>query len=359
MTGEVQEPPPLKRTRSRRSTQSGVKLEDVARLAKVSTATASRVINSPGSVTEKTRLRVEKAIAELGWIPHGAAQALASLRTRTVGALIPTLGHQTIAMMLESLQQTLGAAGYTLLLGRPDAAQERTVDQATKMVQNGIECLVVMGEDHPPELFAMLEQRRIFHVIVYTTGAFGHTNCIGIDNYGEMSKMVRYLLDLGHTSFGVIAANFSHNDRIRLRINAIRDTLAQEGIAVRPQHFKVVPQWTIGCGRDGMRSIIEQQVRPTAVICTNDYLASGAVIEASSAGLFVPDDISVSGFDDIELASHIEPPLTTIHVPTGELGKTIADYVIHVLDGGEASLPIRVEAELVVRASTAPPRGGK
>lgn len=359
MTGEVQETPPSKRTRSRRSAQSAVKLEDVARLAKVSTATASRVINSPGSVTEKTRQRVEKAIAELGWIPHGAAQALASLRTRTVGALIPTLGHQTIAMMLESLQQSLGAAGYTLLLGRPDAAQERTVDQATKMVQNGVECLVVMGEDHPPELFAMLEQRRIFHVIVYTTGGFGRTNCIGIDNYGEMTKMVRYLLGLGHTSFGVIAANFSHNDRIRLRINAIRDTLAQEGLAVRPQHFKVVPQWTITCGRDGMRSIIEQPIRPTAVICTNDYLASGAVIEARSEGLCVPDDISVSGFDDIELASHIEPPLTTIHVPTEELGRTIADYVIHVLDGGEASLPIRVEAELVVRASTAPPRAGQ
>jgi LacI family transcriptional regulator len=348
--------PTLKKSRSRRSVQSAVKLEDVARLARVSTATASRVINSPGSVTEKTRQRVEKAIAELGWIPHGAAQALASLRTRTVGALIPTLGHQTIATMLESLQQSLGAAGYTLLLGRPDASQDRTIDQASKMIQNGVECLVLMGEDHPAELFAMLEQRRIFHVIVYTTGGFGRTNCIGIDNYSEMSKMVRYLVELGHRSFGVIAANHTHNDRIRLRINAIRDTLAEEGIAVRPQHFQVVPQWTIGCGRDGMRKLIAEDIRPTAVICTNDYLASGAVIEAKAAGLSVPGDISVSGFDDIELASHIEPPLTTVHVPAVEMGRTIADYVIRVLDGGEATLPIRLDAQLVVRASTAPPR---
>ncbi|SDX05809.1 transcriptional regulator, LacI family [Roseicitreum antarcticum] len=350
------ESPAPKRPRSRRAFQSSVKLEDVARLAEVSTATASRVINSPNAVTEKTRARVEKAIAELGWIPHGAAQALASLRTRTVGALIPTLGHQTIATMLESLQKSLGDAGYTLLLGRPDASRDRTIVQVSKMIQNGVECLVLMGEDHPPELFEMLEQRSIFHVIAYTTGAGERTNCIGIDNYDEMSKMVKYLLDLGHQSFGVIAANFDHNDRIRLRINAIRDTLAREGIAVRPQHFRVVPQWTIACGREGMRAILEQDARPTAVVCTNDYLASGALIEARARGLCVPDDISVSGFDDNELASHIDPPLTTVHVPAARMGKTIADYVISALDGGEAALPIRLDAQLIIRKSTAAPK---
>ena len=357
MTEDVLEPASPKKSRTRRSSPAAVKLEDVARLAKVSTATASRVINSPSSVTEKTRQRVEKAIAELGWIPHGAAQALASLRTRTIGALIPTLGHQTIAMMLESLQQSLGTAGYTLLLGRPDtAARERTVDQAAKMIQNGVECLVVMGEDHPPELFAMLEQRRIFHVIVYTVGAFGRTNCIGIDNFAEMSKMVRYLLKLGHQSFGVIAADYTYNDRIRLRINGISETLAGEGIAVRPQHFKVVPQWTIGCGREGMRAILAEPMRPTAVICTNDYLASGAVIEATASGVSVPKEISVSGFDDIELASHIVPPLTTIHVPTQDMGRSIADYIIRSLDGEDIVLPVKLDSELIIRASTAAPR---
>lgn len=348
--------PAPRRPRSRRAFSSSVKLEDVARLAQVSTATASRVINSPDAVTEKTRARVEKAIAELGWIPHGAAQALASLRTKTVGALIPTIGHQTIATMLESLQRSLGDAGYTLLLGRPDASRDRTVVQVSKMIQSGVECLVLMGEDHPAELFAMLEQRQIFHVIAYTTGTGHRTNCIGIDNYDEMSKMVRYLLDLGHRSFGVIAANFDHNDRIRLRINAIRDILASEGIAVRPQHFQVMPQWTITCGREGMRSIIDQDQRPTAVICTNDYLASGALIEARAAGLSVPEDISVTGFDDNELASHIEPPLTTVHVPAAELGKTIAEYVISALEGEVGNLPIRLEAQLIVRESASRPK---
>lgn len=347
---------PSRRSRTRRSNPSLVKLEDVARHAGVSTATASRVINSPQSVTEKTRLKVERAIEELGWIPHGAAQALASLRTRTVGALIPTLGHQTIAAMLESLQEELGGAGYTLLLGRPDQSRERTIEQAAKMIQNGVECLILMGEDHPPEVFAMLEQRKVFHVIVYTKGGFGRTNCIGFDNFGAMAGIVTHLLDLGHRSFGVITRVFDQNDRIRLRIMAIRETLAMAGLAVRPPHFRIVSHWTISGGREGMRAILGHEVRPTAIICTNDYLASGALIEAKAAGVTVPGDVSITGFDDVELAAHMVPPLTTVHVPAAEMGKTIGSYVIASLEGEKPALPPPLQAHLVIRGSTAPPR---
>ena len=346
-----------KKARARRSESSHVKLEDVARLAGVSTATASRVINSPQRVMGKTRERVEKAIEQLDWIPHGAAQALASLKSNTVGALIPTLGHQTIATMLEALQQHLGAAGYTLLLGCLDNSRERTIEQAAKMIRHGAECLVIMGEDHPSELFAMLRQRKIFHVIAYTTGGmFGNANCIGFDNYAEMAKVVRHLLELGHTSFGVIARTFDHNDRVRHRINAVRDVLAEAGLAVRPQHFTILPEWTIACGRQGMRAILAESDWPTAIICTNDYLACGAVIEAEASGLAIPRDMSITGFDDIELASHITPPLTTIHVPAAEMGQVIADYVVRSLEHGDAAPAPPIEGSLLVRGSTGEPR---
>jgi LacI family transcriptional regulator len=317
------------------------------------------VINSPHFVTERTRERVEAAIAELGWIPHGAAQALATLRTRTIGALVPTLGHQTIAAMLESLQQHLGRLGYTLLLGRLDESEERTSEQVAKMIRHGVDCVVLMGEDHPPGLYAMLEQRKIFYVIAYTTGGLGHANCIGLDNYGEMARMVGHLLDLGHTSFGLIARTFDRNDRTRHRVNAVRDTLAAAGLAVRPQHFRVVPEWTIGCGREGMKAILNETLHPTAVVCTNDYLACGALIEANASGVAVPDEISVTGFDDLELALHMDPPLTTIHVPAAEMGEAIADYVVKSLESGTCPLPPPVEARLIVRRSTAPPAAGR
>ncbi len=347
-----------KRSRERRGMAGSVKLADVARLANVSTATASRVINTPGAVKEQTRVRVEKAILELGWIPHGPAQALASLRSRTVGALIPTLGHQAIATMLESLQRTLGEAGYTLVLGRPDESDERTVQQAQKMIQNGVECLILMGEDQPPELYSVLKRRKIFNVIIYTTGAFGHANCIGFDNYGEMVRITEHLLDMGHTRFGVISRHFDRNDRIRLRVNAVRDTLALHGLAVRPKHLQTVDTWQITSGREGMRAILADGAPPTAVICTNDYLATGALIEARASGLRVPDDISITGFDDVELAAHMDPPLTTMRVPSRAMGETVAHYVVDSIEHGGADLPAPLPAELMVRGSTAPPKAG-
>ncbi len=341
--------------RSRGGSGAAVKLEDVARLAGVSIATASRVINNPSTVSPKTRSQVEDAIGKLGWIPHGAAKALASMRTRTVGALIPTLGHQSIAEMLGALQRQLSASGYTLILGRPEVDADAAIDQAAKMVQSGIEGLILMGEDHPPGLFEMLRRRNMFYVIIYTTGSGAHDNCIGFDNRASMAELVRYLLGLGHTSFGVIARDYERNDRIRHRVNAIRETLAEEGLAIRPKHFKVVPDWSIEYGREGMRAILQEDEMPTAVICTNDYLAFGATVEARSQGFRVPDQISVTGFDDIELAAHSEPPLTTVAVPAAETGAAIADFVIRVLEEGDLTLPPPMQTRLVIRGSTAPP----
>jgi LacI family transcriptional regulator len=332
-----------------------VKLEDVARAAQVSIATASRVLNSPSAVSARTRDRVHAAIKELGWIPHGAATALATLRTRTVGALIPTLGHQTIAAMLETLQNTLGAKGFTLLLGRPDEHADRTIAQASKMIQQGIECMIVMGEDQPTELFKLLDQHGIFTVIAYTSGRYGRTNCIGIDNFDEMSKLTRHLLNLGHMHFAIITRPYEGNDRIRQRIEGISYTLATEGIAVRPQNLVLVPDWMIGSGRVGMTHLLDLPICPTAVICANDYLAAGAIIEAKKAGLDVPRDVSIVGFDDVDLAKHMDPPLTTIHVPAQKIGAEIGRYIIDFLESGQIRHPGRLDAELVIRGSTGSP----
>jgi len=345
-----------KQRRARKPFDGSVKLADVARHAGVSTATASRAINTPHLVSAEARERVEGAIRALNWIPHGAAKALASLRTRTIGVLIPTFGHQTIAAMIEALQHELALADYTLLMGWPDPTLETALKQAFNMIERGVDCLILMGEDQPEALMELLEKRNIFHVIAYTSGRQGRKNCIGFDNFLEMSKLTEHLLSLGHRNFGLITRGYAKNDRIRQRIEGVNYTLAREGIAIRPQHFIEVSHWLIGSGRDGMQRLMAQPPVPTAVICANDYLAAGAVLEATAAGLRVPDDVSVVGFDDVELAGQLDPPLTTIRVPAQRLGRTIARYILDRLEKGEAELPPRLEAELVIRGSTAPPR---
>jgi LacI family transcriptional regulator len=154
----------------------------------------------------------------------------------------------------------------------------------------------------------------------------------------------------------MIAHKTQHNDRIEQRIEGTRDTLAQAGIAIRPHHFVQVDSRHIASGRDGMRQIhADGKLRPTALICTNDYIATGAMIEARVLNLVIPQDLSIVGFDDIDMSAHLDPPLTTIRIPSRKMGDEIATYIIRLLGDGKAEPPSPLDAELIIRSSTAPP----
>jgi LacI family transcriptional regulator len=352
-------PPPAggtQRRRARKTNAATVKLDDVARVAGVSTASVSRALNTPELVSQTLRERVMKAVRELNWVPNGPAKALASLRTRTVGALIPTLGHQNFALLVDTLQRELGKARYTLFIGCVDNSAELRIQQGFKMVEQGVEFLVLVGEAQPQELYDMLDSRNVAHVITYTNAKKTQRPCIGFDNYDAAFRITDHLLALGHLNFAMIAPPDQMNDRIQQRIAGARDRLAQAGIAIRPQHFTRADSRAIEGGRTGMRTILAAEgSRPTALICANDYLASGALIEARARGISVPGDLSVVGFDDTEMSAHLDPPLTTIRVPSREMGEEIARHILRVLDDGVNKLPPPLEAKLVIRGSTAPP----
>ena len=346
----------LRSRRPRRANGASVKLEDVARLAGVSTASVSRALNTPDLVSAALRDRIAKAAQDLKWVPNGVAKALASLRTRTIGVMIPTLSHQNFATLIEALQQDLAAARYTLVLCCMAASDELRLQQARKLVEQGIECLVLVGEAHPEALFDLLGSQNIPYVITYTSGRDAGHVCIGFDNYAAAAKLTDHLLKLGHHDFGMVVHAVDGNDRIQQRIAGVQDTLAQAGIAVRPQHFVRVNSRHIASGREGMRKILSgDQRRPTALICTNDYIATGAMIEAKELGLQIPGELSIVGFDDTDMSAHLVPPLTTIRVPSRLMGEEIAKYVIAYLETGSAAPPPALSAELIVRSSTAPP----
>jgi LacI family transcriptional regulator len=347
----------LRSRRPRRANGATVKLEDVARLAGVSTASVSRALNTPNLVSAELRDRIAKAAQDLKWVPNGIAKALASLRTRTIGVMIPTLSHQNFATLIETLQQDLAAAHYTLVLCCMAASDELRLQQARKLVEQGVECLVLVGEAHPAALFDLLRSQNVPYVITYTSGRDPRHICIGFDNYAASVSLTEHLLKLGHHDFGMVVHQTDGNDRIQQRIAGVQDTLAKAGIAVRPQHFVRVNSRHIASGREGMRKILsDDRLRPTALICTNDYIATGAMIEAKKLGLQIPDELSIVGFDDTDMSAHLSPPLTTIRVPSRLMGEEIAKYIIAHLETGSAEHPAALSAELIVRSSTAPPR---
>jgi LacI family transcriptional regulator len=347
---------PAMRRRPRRSGNAPVRLEDVARLAGVSTASVSRALNVPDLVSTALRDRILLAAQELKWVPNGAAKALASLRTRTVGVMIPTLSHQNFAALTEALQHGLAAAQYTLILCCIDATEELRVQQARTLIERGVECLVLVGEAHPDRLFELLRSQNVPYVITYTTGRDPRHTCIGFDNYTASSRLTEHLLELGHRAFGMVAHESHGNDRIQQRIAAVLDTLARSGVAIRPQHLVRVNSRHIASGREGMRKIVlDDGMRPTALVCTSDYIAAGAMIEAKELGLVIPADLSIVGFDDTDMSAHLDPPLTTVRVPSRRMGEEISKYIVGFLEHGAVNVPPPIEAELIIRGSTAVP----
>jgi LacI family transcriptional regulator len=339
-----------------------VKLSDVAALAGVSPATASRVLNRPERVGQEMRERVlnrpervgqemrervQAAAATLGYVPDAAARALASRRSRTIGAVVPTLNNPIFATGVQGLESRLNDRGYTLVVASSDY----------RLLERGIEGLMLMGTEHHPSLYALMKTRGVPHVNSWVDEGDAEHPCIGFDNAEAAARLTNYLLDLGHRRFAMIAGIAKGNDRAAARVDGVRAALGSRGLRLEAGRLIETP-YGVREARDGLRSVLagDAATRPTAVICGNDLLAFGAIFEAATMELEVPGDLSVTGFDDTEFSSHIPPGLTTMHVPSAEMGELAANYLVNRIEDQPARHRTRVEVRLVVRGSTAPPR---
>jgi len=330
------------------------KLADVARLARVSTATVSRALTHPAKVKPATAARIRQAVQALGYVTHGAARALASRRTHTIGAVIPTLDNAIFANTAHALQKALDDAGFTLLLACHEFDSEVEARVTRTLVERGVDGLVLLGATHHPSVLRMLDTQQIPYVLTWALDSSGRHPCVGFDNRAAAIRIARHLLELGHREFAMISGITAGNERAAERLEGVRGALAGQGISLPPARVIEKP-YTFSAGREGLREILRGSPRPTAVICGNDVLAIGALAECQSAGLAVPRDLSVTGFDDLEIATVVTPPLTTVHFPTAELGSYAAQHLLSRLAGKPFELRTELPVELMVRASTAAP----
>ena len=171
-----------------------------------------------------------------------------------------------------------------------------------------------------------------------------------------MARLANYLLDLGHCEVAMIAGITLNNERARERLDGVREALAMRGIEL-PAERVVQKPFTLSAGRDGLRAVFGGHTAPTAVVCGNDVLAIGAMAECNARGLAVPQQVSITGFDDMEIAALISPGLTTVHFPTTELGVYAANHLLSRLAGKNVEFRCELPVELVVRGTTAPPPG--
>lgn len=334
------------------TSKSKPSIKDVARLAGVSTATVSRSLNEPRKVNRATLESVREAVDRLGYTPHFGGRALASNRSNTIGALIPTMDNAIFARGLQALQETLAEAGVTLLIATSGYDPEREFEQIQKLLSRGVDGLMLIGTARPEKTYALLAQQQVPVVIAWSYDADSDHLCVGFDNCAAARALAEAVLDQGHHHIAMIAGISRGNDRAAERIRGVRQALAARDLELAPDRLIEAP-YTLEDAASAMAALLDEGAAPTAVIGGNDVLAAGALIEARRRGIAVPGDLSIVGFDDIDLARVTEPPLTTMQVPHHRMGKTAADLLLAVGGGATDLANVRLEPELIRRGSLA------
>lgn len=326
------------------------KLEDVAKAAGVSTATVSRCLNTPDRVVEKTRARVMKAVEALGYTPNFGARAMAAKRSFTIGAIIPTMENAIFARGLQAFQETLHGRGYTLLVSSSAYQSDIEREQIRTLVARGADGLLLIGHDRDPAIYDYLENQNVPALVAWAYDAECSQPSVGFDNRASMLALAQQVLAHGHQHIGVISGITEGNDRARQRVQGIEDAFRAQQLDVDGLDI-IEASYGIENGASAFNTLMASKVPPTAVICGNDVLAVGALQRARELGLDVPTDVSITGFDDIELATVVTPQLTTVQVPHREMGRKAALGLIDLVEKRGAGKSIRLETTVKIRDS--------
>ncbi|MDG2198928.1 MAG: LacI family DNA-binding transcriptional regulator [SAR324 cluster bacterium] len=318
--------------KSNNSLEKLATLADVAEQAQVSTATVSRCLNSPERVNPNTRERVFKAIDALSYTPNFGARAMAARRTQTVGAVIPTIENSIFARGIQAFQEELSNHGFTLLVASSSYKQAREEEQIKNLIARGAEGLLLIGYDRNPVIYEFLRNRKIPVLVTWAFDPSESRPAIGFNNVEAMSNLTKKIIELGHRQIGFITASLQNNDRARNRFKGIQEAMKKADLPEKNLQL-VQTSYSIENGSKAFEKIMGGKQRPTVVIGGNDVLAVGALRKAIEMGFRIPDDVSVTGFDDIELAQVVDPPLTTVHVPHRRMGTRAAQILVSLING--------------------------
>ncbi|MGA0540658.1 LacI family DNA-binding transcriptional regulator [Neotabrizicola sp. VNH66] len=323
------------------------RISDVARLAGVSTATVSRTLSNPALVSEETRAAVAEAIRATGYRLNHAARNLRHRRTGGIVALVPNLANPFFSQILSGIAAVLGPAGYNLLV-----ADTRTADPETLLAYaepSRADGLIVLDGALPAEALTRVP---VVEACEWVPGLAAPR--VKIDNRAAARLAIDHLADLGHRRIGHVAGP-EGNVLAEARLSGTREALRDRGLVLE-EHALYPGDFGLDSGRRAAALWLAQPrgTRPTAIFLASDEMACGFIGEVQRHGLSVPRDLSVVGFDDIELIAHISPPLTTIRQPRSDIGRAAAQRLLRRIDGTEDTTEDTIlDVRLIIRDSTA------
>jgi LacI family transcriptional regulator, galactose operon repressor len=324
-----------------------VTIKDVAREAEVSVATVSRALNGSASVTRRTRERVERAAARLRYVPLNAARSLVTRRTLAVGALLPDLFGEFFSELIRGIDLAARARGLHLLVSSSHGDAEEAA-AALHAMQGRVDGLLIMS----PHVDAGFLDRHLAGSLpaVLMNSALGgeQYTCLNIDNYSGAFAMTRHLLACGYRDLAFIAGPGDNYDAAE-RHRGFVDAAVGRGVRTRA----LQGDYTEASGHRAGRALLAAEARPQAVFAANDMMAIGCLAAFNEAGIRIPDDIALAGFDDIPISRFMHPPLTTVRVRIADLGQAALERLVACMDAPEVpgTGVTTLACEVVVRAS--------
>jgi len=327
-----------------------VTIKDVARAAKVSVATVSRVINGSGPVKEETRRLIREVAGKMRYVPHSGARSLITSKTETLGVLLPDLYGEFFSEVIRGMDDTAQKNGFHLLISRA-YADRHGIETAIKAMRGRVDGVVVMSPDIDADSLLNLPST-IPVVLLCSVSRGNEIDSLTIQNCRGAREMVTHLVSLGHKRIAILKGSPRNYDAAE-RLRGYRMALREGGITP-DVGLEREGDFTEAGGYNATLALLAMNRRPTAIFAANDSMAIGALSALRESGVQVPDEMAVAGFDDIPLARYMDPPLSSVHVPICELGARAVGLLLHGIThkNDHPRRRERVSTKLVIRKST-------
>ena len=337
-----------------------ITIYDIARMAQVSVATVSRVVNHTGQVSPHTRATVQAIIAQTGFRPNAVAQSLSTKASKTIGFILPDITNPFFAAVFLEAEKRALELGYTVMLGNSLNNEQVESQNLQSFLEKQVDGIIFMGgrvnENPPrPEHITEMEEVLAQTPLVMVNGKMPGIDCYHVqsDEAQGIHKAVAYLVSLGHQHIEMIGG-VPGNLTTDLKIAAFRRALLAHGLPA--EHARTIPgRWSVEDGMACLETLLQRESLPTALIAINDLIAIGVLLKAQARGLRIPETLSLVGIDDIYWAGICQPALTTINQNYPLLGPTAVDVIAALNTNAAPAKDIIVPTFLVVRDSCAFP----
>lgn len=326
-------------------------MRDIAKIAGVSSATVSRVINRSSNVRPETAEKVRLVIDEFKFIPNGSATTLKYGRSSTYGLIIPDITNPFFPEFIQSFEGILADTDHTMMMATTASQSPKMQETIHRMLVRQVEGIALLASEIETEPTEAMMRNRVPLVTMDRRLVGKGLSDVSVDSTSGMRGAVKHLHQLRHRKIGYIGGSVGptiSDHRLRSFVNAMEGL----GLSVMPEFLRI-GNYRISGGETAMSELLELHDRPTAIIAANDLTAIGALRVIHRKGLSVPGDFSIIGFDDIELSDIIHPPLTTLRLPRQELARRFVDALeAFAPDPHGSGKQYRVETSLVIRSST-------